>query len=145
MHYVTYQWPGDSEKCLSRKATLCSDSASHSCCGLCVIFCEAAVPLEDEGVCLASDDTEEEAVGESMSEAGLKSKFQSLLNDTIEGRKIGDVSCSLLGCDKLSASAWECSAAADNASGLEGWSSGSKFGAGSRSWWSSDSGVPDSR
>ena len=94
MHYVTYQLPGDSEKCLSRNATVCSDSASSSCCGLFVLLCEAAVPLEDGGVCLAADNIK--------GEAGLQSKFLSLLNDNVDGREIGDVSCSLLGCDKLS-------------------------------------------
>ena len=61
------------------------------------MLCEAAVPLEDGGVCLALDDIN--------GEAGVQRKFQSLLNDIIDGREIGNVSCSLLGCDKLSDSA----------------------------------------
>ena len=52
-----------------------------------------------------SDKIKEELVDELMSETGLKRRFQSLLNEFIDGREIGDVSCSFLGRDKLSASA----------------------------------------
>ena len=51
-----------------------------------------------------SGEIKEELVDELMSETGLKRKFQSLLSDVIDGRDIGDVSCSFLGCDKLLAS-----------------------------------------
>lgn len=61
------------------------------------MLCEATVPLEDGGVCLASDDVN--------GEAGLQRKFQSLVKDIVDGREIGDIPCSLLGCDKLSDSA----------------------------------------
>ena len=64
-----------------------------------------AVPLEDEGVGRVSDEIKEELADESTSEIGLKRKFQSLLNDVIDGREIGDVSFSFSGGDKLSASA----------------------------------------
>ena len=87
-----------------RNATVCSDSASPSCCDLCVLLCEAIVPLEDEGGCLAGD-IKGEPVDESMTEAGVKREFQSLLNDIIAETEIGDASCSLLCCNKVFASA----------------------------------------
>ena len=61
------------------------------------------------------DEIKEELADDSTSGIGLKRKFQSLLNDVIDGREIGDVSCSFSGCGKLSASAWEYNAEADNA------------------------------